>query len=114
MFSGGLGLDPSLFSISPMRLGLRRHPFKVLQGPSRVLSEYESFIFGAGFPPLFRMVCFQKSCAFQIPLPPNLHPECTVIHNRINGINVFLTLLPYLYGVIDALNGPLYHQSLLL
>ncbi len=37
MFSGGLGLDPSLIVIPPVRPGLRGHPFKVLQSPSRRL-----------------------------------------------------------------------------
>ncbi len=43
MFSGGLDLDTSLFFIPPVRPGLRGHPFKVLQGPSRRLRRKSSF-----------------------------------------------------------------------
>ncbi len=43
MFSGGLDLDPSLFSISPLRPGLIGHPFKVLQGPIRRFRRKLSF-----------------------------------------------------------------------
>ncbi len=43
MFFGGLDLDPSLFSIPPVRPGLRGHPFKVLQGHSRHLSRKSPF-----------------------------------------------------------------------
>ncbi len=38
-----MDLDPSLFLIPPVRPGLRGHPFKVLQGPSRRLRRKSSF-----------------------------------------------------------------------
>ncbi len=37
VFSGGLGLELSLFFTQPVQPGLRVHSFKVLQGPSRLL-----------------------------------------------------------------------------
>ncbi len=43
IFSKGLDLGPSLFFIPPVRPGLRSHPFKVLQGPSRRLRRTSSF-----------------------------------------------------------------------
>ncbi len=42
MLSGRLDLDPNLFFIPPVRPGLRGHPFKVLQGPSRRLRRKSS------------------------------------------------------------------------
>ncbi len=43
LLTGGLDLDPSLFFIPPLRPGLRGHPFKVLQDPSRRPQKKSSF-----------------------------------------------------------------------
>ncbi len=43
IFKGLLDIDPNLFFLPPARRGLRRHPFKVLQGASRLRRRGSAF-----------------------------------------------------------------------
>ncbi len=43
IFTGHLDIDPNLFFLPPARRGLRGHPFKVLQGASRLRRRGSAF-----------------------------------------------------------------------